>query len=40
MRIMSKSKRLYVKDYYNMDETRLKTGDREEDLGIIFDNKL
>ena len=23
-----------------MNETRLKTVDREEDLGVIFDNKL
>ena len=29
-----------VKEYYNMHETRLKTVDSEEDLGIIFDKKL
>ena len=40
MRIMSKTKKLDVKEYYNMDETKLKTVYREEDLGIIFDNKL
>ena len=40
MRIMSKTKKLNVKEYYNMDETKLKTVYREEDLGIIFDNKL
>ena len=40
MRIMSKTKKLDVKEYYNMDETKLKTVDREEDLGIIIDNKL
>ena len=40
MRIMSKSKKLDVKEYYNMEETRLKTVDREEDLGVISDNKL
>ena len=40
LRIMSKSKKLHVKEYYNKDETRLKTVDREEDFGVIFDNKL
>ena len=40
MRIMLKTKKLDVKEYYNMDETKLKTVYREEDLGIIFDNKL
>ena len=37
MRIMSKSNKLDVKEYYNMGEIRLKTVDREEDLGVIFD---
>ena len=40
MRIMSKTKKLDVKEYNNMDETKLKTVYREEGLGIIFDNKL
>ena len=37
---LTKSKKLDVTEYNNLEETRLKTVDREEDFGIIFDNKF
>ena len=40
MRIMVKSMKLEVKEYYNRDVIRVKTVDREQDLGIISDNSL
>ena len=40
MRIMSKYKEVEPKAYYNMDETKLRVVNAENDLGIIFDNEL
>ena len=37
---MSKYKEVEPKAYYNMDETKLRVVNAENDLGIIFDNEL
>ena len=40
MRIKLGTKKLEVRNYYNIDETRLRTVEEEKDLGIIIDDKL
>ena len=40
MRIKLGTKKLEVRNYYNIDETRLRIVEEEKDLGVIIDDKL
>ena len=40
MRIKLGKKKLEVRNYYNIDETRLRIVEEEKDLGVIIDDKL